>query len=381
MELSGTSWVVGTCGPQDPEKISLHKLPASDAGGLMERIEGACAACGGKVRVLLTYEAGYEGFWLARWLGRRERRIEVAVCDPASLEVVRRSKVAKTDRIDARRMIRALRAWDRGEAEALSRVRIPTEAEEDARHLLRGRDSLVRDRVRLNNRIKGLLKLHGIGHLNPRSAKFGDELGEAETALGAPLPPGIRRRIEREWECLRLVERHLAEIEREKAELVKKSAASREPEPADAAEAPAGAKDVRPAVAADLTRLKGVGSNDAIMLETEVLWRGFRNRREIAAWAGLAPMPWASGPVDRQQGISKAGNAKVRKDLIQLAWRWVRWQPESDIAVWFQEYCAARDGRSRKRGIVAVARKLLVALWRYAATGLVPAGAVLSPAA
>ena len=119
---------------------------------------------------------------------------------------------------------------------------------------------------------------------------------------------------------------------------------------------------VHPGAAAELTRLKGVGSNDAIMLETEVLWRGFRNRREIAAWAGLAPMPRASGPVDRQQGISKAGNAKVRKDLIQLAWRWVRWQPESDIAVWFREYCAARDGRSRKRGIVAVARKLLVAL-------------------
>lgn len=117
------------------------------------------------------------------------------------------------------------------------------------------------------------------------------------------------------------------------------------------------------------------------MLATEVLWRGFCNRREVASWAGLAPMPWARGPVDRDQGISKAGNSRVRKGMIQLAWRWLRWQPEGGIAVWFQECCAARDGWSRKRGIVAVARKLLVALWRYAATGLVPSGAVLSPAA
>ena len=364
VEVSDKAWVVGIGDPKDPGRVSMHTLAPADADGLVAKIGKACARAGDPERVLLTYEAGYEGFWLARRLGGcAGRRIDVVMCDPTGLEVVRRAKAAKTDRIDAKRMIRALAAWDRGETEALSRVRIPTVAEEDAKRLMRRRERLVRDRTRIGNTILGLLKLQGITDLHPRSRDFGERLGDLRTAFGEPLPAGLRREIEGLGEQLATVERQLLEVEEEKRERVAPARAG-----PDSAER-------------RLVRLKGIGPNDAVLLASEVLYRDFRNRRELAAWAGLAPVPWASGGVSHGQGISKAGNTAVRKHLIQMAWRWVRWQPDSEIARWFRDYCAARDGRSRKRGIVAVARKLLIALWRYATCGLVPAGARLQPAA
>ena len=364
VEVSDKSWVVGIGDPQDPGKVSMHTLPPADAEGLVAKIGNACDRAGDPPRVLLTYEAGYEGFWLARRLGGREgRRIDVVMCDPAGLEVVRRAKAAKTDRIDAKRMIRALAAWDRGETEALSRVRIPTVEEEDAKRLMRRRERLVRDRTRIGNTILGLLKLQGVTDLHPRDRDFEERFGDLHTAFGEPLPAGLRREIEGLREQLAAVERQLLEVEEEK-----RSRVGPAPGAPDSAER-------------RLVRLKGIGPNDAVLLASEVFCRDFRNRRELAAWAGLAPVPWASGGVSHGQGISKAGNPTVRKHLIQMAWRWVRWQPDSEIARWFRDCCAARDGRSSKRGIVAVARKLLIALWRYATCGLVPSGARLQPSA
>jgi transposase len=332
----------------------MHKLAPADTAALAGKIDGACASMEGQVRVLLTCEAGCEGSWLG---GLDWPRFDVVVCDPASLEVVRRAKSAKTDRIDARRMVRALRAWDRGEVEALSRVRIPTVAEEDARRLMRRRERLVRERIRLSNTILGLLKLHGIRNLHPLKPGFGGRLGVAETANGIPLPPGARLGIEEIAERPALLGRQLKVVGR-----VAASGASGDPGRCSLA---------------GLTKLKGIGPNDAVLLTAGVFHRDFRNRRELAAWAGLAPVPWASGSVQREQGISKAGNAMVRRHLIQMAWRWIRFQPDSAISLWFRDCCSTRDGRSRKRGIVAVARKLLIALWRYATTGLVPTGSVM----
>ena len=210
VEVSDKSWVVGIGDPGDAGKVGMYSLVPADTDGLLAKIGKACARSGDPPRVLLTYEAGYEGFWLARWLAVHAPQIDVLICDPASLEVVRKAKRAKTDRIDARRMVRALRAWDRGEAEALSPVRIPTVEEEDAKRLLRHRERLVKERTRLGNTIKGLLKLHGVRGMNPRKPGFVADLAELRTAFGTPFPPGLRDEIAATHERLVKVMEHLA---------------------------------------------------------------------------------------------------------------------------------------------------------------------------
>ena len=385
VEVSGKSWVVGIGDLVEPGKVGMHTLPPADAEGLVEKIGKVCARAGGPSRVLLTYEAGYEGFWVARWLGEHAPEIDVVVCDPASLEVVRKRKKAKTDKIDARRMVRALKAWDQGEAEALSVVRIPTVEEEDAKRLLRHRERLVKERTSLGNTIHGLLKLHGIRELDPRSPKFAVELAEVRTAFDTPLPPGLRDEVEATHERLVKVMEQLADVEEKKAALIAEAAAvvpSRDPSHEESdqpgtEDERAGSRPDLPGSSALLVKLKGIGANDALLLQNEVFYRDFRSRRELAAWAGLVPVPWASGDVENDQGISKAGNSMVRKHLVQLSWRWLRWQPDSEISKWYQNYCARRRNKLlRKRAIVAVARKLLIALWRYVLIGLVPTGAV-----
>ena len=383
VEISDKSWVVGIGLAADPGEVGMHTLTPADTDGLVERIEKVRARTGGSPRVVLTYEAGYEGFWLARWFGEKAPWVDVLVCDPASLEVVRKAKRAKTDKIDARRMVRALRAWDRGEEEALSVVRIPTVEEEDAKRLLRHRERLVRERIRLGNTIKGLLKLQGIRNLEPRHPAFLADLAEVHTAYGAPLPPVLRDEIEVTHERLVVVMAQLNTIEEKKAAAMLDQAASHHPGQQAGTEneqtGPATRAPAVPGAAALLVKMKGIGANDALLLQHEVLYRDFRNRRELASWAGLTPTPWSSGGVENDQGISKAGHPVVRKHLVQMAWRWLRHQPDSAITRWFHQYCAdRRDKLVRKRAIIAVARKLLVALWRYARTGLVPTGAVLS---
>ena len=194
------------------------------------------------------------------------------------------------------------------------------------------------------------------------------------TAYGIPLPPGLRKEIEATHKRFVEVMEQLAEVEREKAALI---AASREETSREDAEAGSG----RPGAAAMLVRLTGIGANDALLLQNEVYCRDFRNRRELGGWAGLTPVPWASGGVENDQGISKAGPPRVRKHMVQMAWRWLRWQPDSAFTRWFYRYCTGRRDRLlRKRAIVAVARKLLIALWRYVRHGLVPTGAVVAKA-
>ena len=420
LEVSNSSWILAVGDPSDASRTGLHKLSPHDVDGLLAKLGQARqrAPAPGDTRVVLTYEAGYEGFWLARRL--EDEDLEVVVVDPASLEVVRRGKKAKTDRIDARRMVRALRAWDGGDRDAMSPVRIPTVAEEDAKRLLRRRERLVKEKRRLANSVGGLLRLHGAPPGDAARAGFRARLEGLRTGYGTELPPELLEEILGILDRLDLVRAELKAVEAKKAAALKASQEALAALPAKAAEAetpptaapaadpeaeracreapgslpggdgtaetappPAAAPEPEPDCshqAALLARLRGIGPNDALLLEAELFYREFRNRRQLASMAGLAPVPWASGGVDHDQGISKAGSPMLRKHLVQMAWRWLRHQPDSALAKWFREYVSARDGRSRKRGIVALARKLLVALWRYATTGLVPEGAVLSAA-
>ena len=378
IEISRKSWIAGIKSPQG-EKIGLHTLRAADVAGLKGLIEQrrsrAERALERTVDVRVCYEAGYEGFWLARWL-EQEMGLETVVLDPASLLVNRKAKQRKTDRIDAKKMVRALLAHDRGDAAVLSRVRVPSIEEEDHKRLLRERQRMVRERTSLTNTIKGLLTLHGVFGLEPRSRGFAVTLNEVRTALGQPLPPRAHREIERLTGRLALVQQQLAEVEAERdAVLQPRTTPALEGAPPERPELAPGT-GVEPAVMiAALARLKGIGANDATLLTHEVFYRQFRNRRELAGWAGLAPTPWASGDVQRDQGIGRDGPGWIRAQLVQMAWRWVRFQPDSALSQWFQARTAGARGRMRRVMIVALARKLLIALWRYASTGLVPTGA------
>ena len=359
-------------GGRDQEPAGREDFRAADVAGLQglieERRSGAEEALNRAVDVRVCYEAGYEGFWLARWL-EQEMAIETVVLDPASLLVNRKAKQRKTDRIDAKKMVRALLAYERGDAAVLSRVRVPSVEEEDRKRLLRERQRLVKDRTAPTNAIKGLLKLHGIFHLEPRAGSFGPALANVVTACGAPLPPRARREILRLSERLGLVQQQIGAIESER-DLVLQARVTPEESP------PSTGTGLEPtATIATLARLKGIGANDATLLTHEVFYRQFRNRRELASWAGLTPTPWASGDVQRDQGIGRDGPAWVRAQLVQMAWRWLRFQPDSALSQWFEARTAGARGRIRRVMIVALARKLLIALWRYASTGLVPSGA------
>ena len=374
IEISGKSWVVGVKSPAS-DRIGLHSLGPVDAAtveGLKELIEKQRAkaeqALGREVRVLCCYEAGYQGFWLVRWLDQ-EMSIETVVLDPASLLVNRKAKQRKTDRIDAKKMVRALLAHDRGDAAVLSRVRVPSVEEEDRKRLLRERRRLVKERTSLTNSIKGLLKLQGVFDLAPRAKEFEEEFAEVVTAYGSPFPPRARKEIERLKERLSLVERQLADVEAER------DAVARSRADLPIADVSEGSDEQAAAKIATLARLKGIGKNDATLLTNEIFYRDFRNRRELASWVGLAPTPWASGDTHRDQGIGRDGPGWVRSQLIEMAWRWLRHQPDSALSEWFEKRTAGGRGRIRRVMVVALARKLLIALWRFSETGLVPTGA------
>ena len=374
IEISRKSWVVGIKSPAS-ERIGLHSLGAADVVGLKDLIEHqqtkAERALGREVRVLCCYEAGYEGFWLARWLDRT-MSVETVVLDPASLLVNRKAKQRKTDRIDARKMVRALLAHDRGGAAVLSRVRIPSVEEEDRKRLLRERRRLVKERTSLTNAVKGLLKLHGIFDLQPRAKGLEARFAEVRTAYGSTFSPRARQEILRLAERLSLVERQIAQVETERDAIVRQGEALAVPVAPEGSDAQAAAR------MATLTRLKGIGENDATLLTHEIFYRGFRNRRELASWVGITPTPWASGDTQRDQGISRDGPAWIRAQLVQMAWRWLRHQPDSALSKWFADRTAGGRGRIRRVMVVALARKLLIALWRFSETGLVPTGATLA---
>ena len=348
------------------DKISRHTLKPCDGKELLdlcERIRTRVARETKKrVEVVSCYEAGYDGFWLHRLLEAHD--IRNYVIDPASLQVDRRARRAKTDHVDAERLLRSLIAYLRGEPKVWSVVCVPSVAEEDDRRLHRERSRLINERIQHVNRIKGLLAIHGIYDYQPLRRDRMQRLERLCTAAdGRTLPPRIKAEILRELQRLELAIRMIKTIEAERDAIA--SAAKTETKHTSA-------KKIQ-----HLAKIKSIGPEFATTLVGEVFYRSFDNRKQLASYVGLTPAHFQSGAMSRDQGISKAGNAKARTVMVELAWLWLRHQPESPLSVWFRERVGKLKGRIRRITIVAVARKLLIALWRYLETGLVPEGAAL----
>src|SRR5690349_7478118 len=307
-------------------------------------------------------EAGLDGFWIHRVL--QQEGIASHVVDPASIATSRRRRRAKTDKIDGEALVRALLAYKRGEPRVCAMVQAPTPHEEDRRRISRERETLTAERVQHVNRIKGLLFAQGIGDYEPLHRNRRERLEELITGDGRPLPECLKAQIRRELDRLELLIEQIKAVEAER----------------DAVLAQAQASPGVPAPAAQLLALRGLGPEAVATLWTEGLFRTFNNRKQVAAYAGLAPTPWQSGSVHRDQGVSKAGNPRLRTIMIQIAWLWLRHQPQSALALWYRARIKRTGGRLGKTMIVALARKLLVALWKYATAGVLIEGAVLKPA-
>src|SRR5215469_8553735 len=377
-ELSKSTWLIGLYAPELGKSISRHKVDGGDANAALELIAAArrrLERLGKPVRVVSVYEAGYDGFWLHRRL--TAAGIENRVIDAASIPVDRRSRRAKTDRLDLELLIRMLLALERGETRICRVVQVPSPAEEDAKRQHRERAALVAERTAHGNRITGILMALGIRDVHPRRRDFVAHLATLVTPAGEPLPPHTTQALTREHERLNLVERQIREIEDAQAAAIRAAAAKpsgmrqEEAAAADAAERSA-------AQAAALVRLKGIGQVGAVPLCREVFYRHFNNRRELGSYVGLAPSPYNSGSSRIDQGISKAGNPRARALIIEIAWLWVRYQPGSALTEWFWQRVGNAKGRIRRIAIVALARKLMVALWRHLTTGLIPEGAVMT---
>jgi len=345
------------------ERPRLRTVAAGDLRGLAQEIDRAGQHWGvaPESRVVSCYEAGRDGFWLHRYL--LSRGISNLVVDSSSIEVNRRARRAKTDRLDAQKLLRLLVRHDLGEEEdrVWSVVRVPSVEQEAERQLHRDWEELKQERTLHRNRIQALLACQGIT-LRLR-ADFGDRLEGLALWDGSALPLPLQERLKREWERLKLVEEQIRDLNREKEEAV------------------ASAADPSLQQIQQLTTLKGIGVTSAWLFVREFFgWRQFRNRREVGALAGLAPVPCQSGSTDHEQGISKAGNVRLRTLAIEIAWSWLRYQPTSSLSLWFRERYGPGSRRSRRVGIVALARKLLVSLWRFLETGVVPEGAQLKTA-
>jgi transposase len=303
----------------------------------------------------------------------RAAGVENRVIDAASVPVDRRARRVKTDRLDLEQLIRVLLALERGETRACRVVRVPSPAEEDAKRQHRERAVLVAERTAHSNRITALLMLLGIRGVDPRRRDFVEHLEGLTTAAGEPLPAHTKRALVREHERLRLSERQIKEIEAAQAAAIEIGAGEAAGRPEEG-EGGGGA-----AQAALLMRLKGLGRVGALVLSREVFYRRFDSRREVAGYFGLTPSPYNSGGMRTDQGIGKAGNPRARALAIELAWLWVRHQPASALSRWFLARVGGATGRIRRIAIVALARKLMIALWRYVTTGMVPEGAVVKP--
>ena len=364
LELSEKKWVLAVQLPG----VDRHSRHVLDACGerlvsFVERLKARCASASRLiVRVILTHEAGRDGFWLARFLARRG--IEVHVMQPLSLPVDRRARRAKTDMIYAEMLLRTLMAWLRGEPRVCSMVPIPSEADEEARRAHREREDLTRERRSIVNKIDGILATLGVKGYKALRRDRREQLNCARQPGGDPIPQKARARIERLLDQLDLVLKLIDQVESARDAVLKKDA------PADEAE-----RMIR-----SLTDLRSIGPDVATLLVREAFVRQFRNRRALAGYVGLGGTPFSSGGAEREQGIGKDGSRRVRAAMVELAWMWLRWQPDSALSVWFSARVGAMGGRIRKIMIVALARKLLVALWRYVTDGVVPDGAKLKAA-
>jgi transposase len=360
MELSRSTWLITSLSPGAGEKMSKHTLPAGDIGALLARFselrQKALTRTGRSFPIIVIQEAGLDGFWIHRVL--ENEGIESYVVDPASIASSRRRRRAKTDRIDGEALLRALLAYKRAEPRVCAMVRAPTPEDEDSRRLCRERKTLTMERVQHVNRLKGLLFSQGVSDYEPLQRNRRQRLDELRTGDGRPLPPHLKTQISRELDRLELLLEQIKSVESERDALL-------------------AAQQTTPEPAAMLLAIKGVGPEAAAILWSEGLCRHFDNRRQVASYAGLAPTPWQSGAISREQGVSKAGNPRLRTTLIQLAWLWLRHQPQSALAIWFKERVHRNGGRLKKTTIVALARKLLVALWKYVTAGVIIEGAIM----
>jgi transposase len=343
------------------EKMSKYKVRAGDGAALLALLarlkSKAMERVGRPLGIVAIEEAGLDGFWLHRLL--EAEGIRSYVVDAASIAVPRRQRRAKSDRIDGEGLLRTLLAWLRGEPRVCSMVVAPSPEEEDRRRVGRERRALIDERTRQTNRIKGLLASQGIYGYNPLCRERYKLVEELVTGDGRALPANLKAEVLRGLARIELLCDQIKYLEAARAELVKPAQSPK---------------------AAMLARLKGIGPEFAASLWLEAFWRRFDNRRQIAAYCGLAPTPWKSGSIDCEQGISKAGNPRLRQTMIELAWLWLRHQPDSALSRWYQTRVAGGSGRIRRIAIVALARKLLVALWRYVAEGVIPEGAKLKEA-
>ena len=355
IELSVSSWLVAVRLP-GTEKSRLHRITGGDTTALLALIAElrarASAKLGQAVEVACCFEAGRDGFWLHRLL--TAQGIAAYVLEPTSILVNRRARRAKTDRLDAEGMLRVLAAWLAGDGQICSMLRVPTPEDEDAKRPHREREHLVQTKVRLENRIKALLFTQGI-RSRPSLRSWERDMAELRTGDGRALPPLLRTELNRLRRQLVLILELIRELEAEQAAAIE-----------------AAADDAMVQKIVGLQRIRGIGPNIAAVLVREVLYRSFANRRQLASYVGITPMPHQSGGMDRTRNISRAGNPRARTTLIQLAWLWLRYQPGSPLALWFRERVGALQGRTRRIAIVGMARKLLIALWRYVETGVIP---------
>ena len=363
IELSNASWVLAAQVPGLP-RVKAKQTIAPTTEALLAAIESyrdrARAAGRNVERMIVTYEASWSGFWLARWL--TEHGVEPHVIQPSSVPVDRRARRAKSDGIDAELLLRTLLAWLRGEPRVCSMVPIPNEADEDVRRFVREREDLLAEKVSLVNRIEAVLATVGVREYNPLRRDRRDRLDALRTALGVPLPPYARARILRMLDRLELVCAQIAELERERDAVLED-------------ESPGKAEEM----IQQLTTLRGIGVQSATVLVREAFVREFANAKALGSYAGLTATPFSSGGTEREQGIGKAGNRRLRTVMVELAWLWQRYQPGSAQVTWFRERVGATGRRMRKVMVVALARKLLIALWRFATQGVVPQGAIMKP--
>ena len=359
-ELGNKQWKLGsTIGLGQAPR--LRTITAGDLSQVRDEIARAKRRfnLAEEMPVVSCYEAGRDGFWLHRALVKAG--INNVIVDSASLEVNRRFRRVKTDRVDLGKLVTMLIRYQAGEQKVWRVVRVPTLEAEDGRQLHRELASLKGERTRHINRIKGLLVNQGVRlELKP---DFEQRLAQVRLWDGSPLPPGLRGRVSREYARIDLINQQIKTLEAERRALLRS------------------ATDPQTEMIRQLLRLRGIGPNSAWLYVKEFFgWRKFRNRREIGALAGLTPTPYQSGDGNREQGIAKAGNCHIRAIAIEIAWGWLRHQPDSALSQWYQERFGHGNSRMRRIGIVALARKLLIALWRYLETGEIPEGAVLKPA-
>jgi transposase len=363
IEMSLSSWLVAGIVP-GLDRHPLKKLGA-DEGALLRllqcwRDEAVTAGCTVS-RIAVAFEAGRDGFWLARWL--RAHGVEAYVIHPTSVAVSREHRRAKTDRIDTALLKRAFLGWLRGEPDHCHMTAIPTLEQEDAKRPSRERETLIREHTRIINRMKACLVRWGIRNFKPTLRQASERLEALRTPEGTPLPPNTLAEMRRDMARLRLIKDQIKAIAADRVQRLGQA-------PAD-----------RPqAMSRLLARVIGVGIETADMLVHEILSRHLRDRRAVARYAGLTGAPDESGKRRREKGLARAGNARVRHGMIQLAWRFLRFQKASALAQWFHARTADGRGSTRKTMIVALARKLLIALWRLVATGELPQGVVLRPA-